>query len=488
MCSSAAKNEYPSSLPPFKGGRGGSIIIIGAGLGGLECGYILAKHGLQVTVLEHDARVGGCLQSFRRGDTLFDAGFHYVGGLAEGQPLHRIFSYLDLLDLPWQRMDTDCFDEVIIGDRRFPFAQGHEAFAERLTECFPHQRENLKQYTRFLQHVGEHVFDPLQPDYQGNPLFGESAYDWLCRTISDPLLRQVLSGTSLKMELRAETLPLYTFAQINDSFIQSAWRLSGGGQQIADRLRQGIEAMGGQVRTRATVTRLMEYNGRINQVEINGEERLQADCVISNAHPAVTLSLVDDCPAIRKIYRRRIAALDNTDGMFTANIRLKPNTLPYLNRNLFIHREGADLWQNPTDSMLVHFYPDAHALDILTPMRWEEVAPWADKPRGRRGEDYVAFKAQKTEECLRRAEPFLPGLHQAIDRIYTSTPLSYTHYTLTPFGSAYGIRKDCRSPLATVLTPRTPLPNLFLTGQNLNLHGILGVSMTALMTCKLIMN
>ncbi|MGN1248329.1 MAG: FAD-dependent oxidoreductase, partial [Paludibacteraceae bacterium] len=46
-----------------------SVIIIGAGLGGLECGYILAKKGFRVTVLEHDARVGGCLQSFRRGDT-----------------------------------------------------------------------------------------------------------------------------------------------------------------------------------------------------------------------------------------------------------------------------------------------------------------------------------------------------------------------------------------------------------------------------------
>ncbi|MGN0236127.1 MAG: phytoene desaturase family protein [Paludibacteraceae bacterium] len=465
-----------------------SVIIIGAGLGGLECGYILAKKGLQVTVLEHDARVGGCLQSFRRGSTLFDAGFHYVGGLVEGQPLHRIFSYLDLLDLPWQRLDTDCFDEVIIGDRHFPFAQGHEAFAERLTDCFPHQRENLRQYTRFLQQVGEHVFDPLQPDYQGNPLFGESAYQWLCSTISDPLLRQVLSGTSLKMELRAESLPLYTFAQINDSFIQSAWRLSGGGQQIAERLRRRIEEMGGQVRTRATVTRLIEHNGRISQAEINGGERLQADLFISNIHPSVTLELINDCPAVRKIYRKRIASLDNTGGMFTANISLKPNRLPYLNRNLFIHREGADLWQNPTDSMLVHFYPNEHALDLLTPMRWEEVSAWADKPRGRRGEDYVAFKAQKTEECLQRAEQYIPDLRQAIDRVYTSTPLSYTHYTFTPRGSAYGIRKDWRSPLTTVLTPRTPLPNLFLTGQNLNLHGVLGVSMTALMTCKAVVS
>ena len=32
-----------------------SVIIIGAGLGGLECGYILAKHGLKVTVLERES-------------------------------------------------------------------------------------------------------------------------------------------------------------------------------------------------------------------------------------------------------------------------------------------------------------------------------------------------------------------------------------------------------------------------------------------------
>ena len=47
------------------------VIVIGAGLGGLECGYILAKNGMQVTVLEHEGQVGGCLQTFRRGAALF---------------------------------------------------------------------------------------------------------------------------------------------------------------------------------------------------------------------------------------------------------------------------------------------------------------------------------------------------------------------------------------------------------------------------------
>jgi all-trans-retinol 13,14-reductase len=37
--------------------------------------------------------------------------------------------------------------------------------------------------------------------------------------------------------------------------------------------------------------------------------------------------------------------------------------------------------------------------------------------------------------------------------------------------------------MTTLLSPRTPVSNLFLTGQNLNLHGVLGVSMTSFFTC-----
>lgn len=61
-----------------------SAIIIGSGIGGLECGVILARHGFDVTVLEQERQIGGNLQTFtRRGSDgkvhSFDTGFHYVG-------------------------------------------------------------------------------------------------------------------------------------------------------------------------------------------------------------------------------------------------------------------------------------------------------------------------------------------------------------------------------------------------------------------------
>lgn len=43
------------------------IIIIGSGLGGLECGAILSKEGYHVCVLEKNELFGGCFQTYQRG-------------------------------------------------------------------------------------------------------------------------------------------------------------------------------------------------------------------------------------------------------------------------------------------------------------------------------------------------------------------------------------------------------------------------------------
>ena len=472
-----------------------SVIIIGAGLGGLECGYILAKNGLKVTVLEREAQVGGCLQTFRRGAALFDTGFHYVGALNEGESLHTLFSYFDLMDLPWKQLDEDCFDEVVIGEKTFRYANGHQRFWETMSAYFPKEREGLKKYIAFLKQVGDHIFDSFNIQNNGtfsDSLFARSAYEFLNETIKDPLLRKVLSGTSLKMELNAATLPLYTFAQINDSFIRSSWRLRGGGSQVTDKLVKSICAMGGEVKTRATVTYIQEEEGKVVGVTVNDEDYLEADWVISSVHPAYTVALVGESKKMRRIYRNRIAKLENTFGAFTANIRLKPGVLPYLNKNIYVHRSDADLWNVNTlntESVLVNYsVPEEYSstainIDLLSPMSWQEVKKWANFPVGRRGDDYVAYKEVKAEECIRLVEKRLPDLRGAVDKIFTSSPLSYHSYTASAEGCAYGIRKDYNNPMLTVLTPRTPIPNLLQTGQSLNLHGVLGVSMTSFFTC-----
>ena len=80
------------------------VVVAGSGLGGLICAWLLAKDGRQVVVLERQAQPGGCIQSYPRKGLHLDTGLHYVGGLGEGQNLHRIFDHLGLMKLPWQHI------------------------------------------------------------------------------------------------------------------------------------------------------------------------------------------------------------------------------------------------------------------------------------------------------------------------------------------------------------------------------------------------
>jgi len=473
------------------------VVIIGAGLGGLECGYILAKNGYKVCILEQAPVLGGCLQTFKRRGTDFDTGFHYIGALGEGQSLRRIFDYFNLMHLPWQELDRDCFDEVVIGEESFPFANGREQFVERLAEYFPKEKENLKRYIQVLKGVGDNIFNSLKPReaaefYQSMP-FTTSAKSFLEETITDPKLRMVLAGTSLKMELHPN-LPLYIFAQINDSFIQSAWRIKGGGRQIADSLAKEIENMHGVVRCNAKVVELKEEDGKIRYAILNNGEDVEGDLFISDVHPQATLNLIKESKLIRNIYRRRINNIPNTFGMFTANIQLKKDSIPYLNRNQYLYKTD-DIWnfhlrRNQVEGLLVSYQtPEndsqyAHNIDLLTPMTWEEVEMWENTRIMRRGEDYENLKKKKASECIEIASKRIIGLKESVENLYTSTPLTYRDYTGTAYGSAYGIQKDHSNLMTTMLTPRTPVPNLLLTGQNLNLHGILGVSMTSFLTCS----
>ena len=469
------------------------IIIIGAGLGGLECGYLLAKQGFEVTILEKNPQIGGCLQSFIRHGQRFDTGFHYVGGLCEGELLHTLFEQFNLTRLPWHQLDTDCFDEVIWEGEHYSLANGYDLFAETLAQSFPDQRDAIATYARFLKE-NQSSLHTLTPDNeQARLLMGQSAYQYVNETFRHPVLRNVIAATSLKMELRADTLPLYIYAQINGSFIQSAWRLRGGGQQIADSLARDIRNFGGEILTKKRVIGVDVADERIGRVRCPDGEDFPCDAVIADIHPAQLLSLLPD-GAVRKRYCQRIIALPNSFGIFTVHLALKPGAVTYRNRNLFIHHD-ADLWEIEPDrpgvhSAGVHFaVPEdggihTDNIDIFVPMKWEEVSAWSQSHRGNRPEEYLMFKQKKAEEIIGFISPYIPDLKNNIKNIYTSSPLTYHDYTGTREGSAYGIRKDYDHLMTTMIPIHTPLSNLFFTGQNVNFHGVLGVSITSMLTVR----
>lgn len=476
------------------------IIIVGSGLGGLVCGYILAKKGFKIAILEKNAQIGGCLQTFKRGGVKFDTGMHYIGSMEEGQILYRFWKYLGLTEtVPLQRLNNDGFDIISLNGTEYKYASGYDNFINTLAKQFPDNTSDLEDYIKRIRDIAEasplynlrkiqnNVF--LEPDY-----IKTSINDFIAGSTKNPVLQNVLAGNLPLYAGVKDKTPTYIHALITNFYIQSAYRIIGGSDKIAQSLADSIKKFGGEIFTHAEVDKFICNDEKATAVKLTNGEFFEANSFISNVHPQVTISKIDSA-MIRKAYRIRINGLQNTISNFTVYIKFKPNSTPYLNYNYYYYK-NSDVWAGndydsskwPEQFLFMHQCKEANqqfaeSAELIGYMRYEEVAKWSGTQVGRRGEDYETFKKAKAVQMLQELEKQFPGINACIESYSTSTPLTYENYTNTMFGSMYGIIRDKNFPTQTLVSQRTKIPNLFMTGQNINSHGILGVTIGSVITC-----
>jgi all-trans-retinol 13,14-reductase len=486
------------------------IVIIGSGMGGLVCGDILSREGYKVCILEKNKQIGGCLQTYVRDKVIFDAGVHYLGGLSKGQNLYQLFKYLGLMDkLKLQQMDPDAFDKIVIDndEKEYVFAQGYDNFIEKLVADFPGEENNIRTYCEKIQDVCYRF--PLY-NLRSNGQFNEKAgvleidtKAYIESVTDNPKLQAVLAGNNALYAGQPGKTPFYVHALVLNSYIQSSWKCIDGGSQIAKYIARNIRERGGIIQRNKEVKRIVEEEGKVSHVELSDGSRVYGNEFISNMHPVKTLEMTDT-EVIRVAYRKRLKSLENSISSFTLNIVLKKNSFKYFKSNYYVHNEGrvwtiADYTEEnwPLGYVLLlsaNSKSEAYAegMTVLTYMRYDEVKEWESSFNtvsfeDQRGKDYETFKITKAEKLLDSVEKKFPGLRDCIFSYYTATPLSYRDYIGNDDGSLYGIVKDYKDPLRTFISPRTKLPNLYFTGQNLNLHGILGSGMSGVVTCCALM-
>lgn len=475
-------------------------MILGSGLGGLVCAYILSKNGYKVKVLEKNAQIGGCLQTFKRGNVKFDTGMHYIGSMEEGQILHNFFKYLNLLDtVKLNRLDDSGYDIISLNGEIFKFASGYENFVETLSKSFPNNKADIENYIKRVREIAD-----SSPLYNlrkiSNSIFIEADYiktsvnEFIASITNNTKLQNVLAGNLPLYAGVKDKTPTYIHALINNFYIQSAYRIIGGSDVIAEQLSNSIKSFGGEILTNSEVDEILCDSTKATSVRLTNGEVLEADYFISNIHSQVTIKKLNT-KLLRKAYRDRINSLENSISNFTVYIKFKENTNPYLNYNYYFY-QNEDVWQSnsynqskfPQNYLFMHqchkANPEfAQSAELISYMRYEEVKKWENTRVGNRGEDYKEFKEEKARKLLSKLEESFPGIKNNIEAFYTSSPLTYRDYTATQNGSMYGIMRDKNFPTQTLISQRTKVPNLFMTGQNINSHGILGVTIGAMITC-----
>lgn len=482
-------------------------VIVGGGFGGLACGKILADHGWKVIVLEKNHQIGGNLQVFSRDKVIFDTGVHYLGGLNPGENLDLFFRYLGIRDkLKLAKMDEWASDKIHFGDETvfYPIAQGYVRYIEELSKHFPEEKEQIAQFVQYIQDTCAAF--PLynmrydEPDYFNKPFFTQSIKEVVESFTSNKKLQAVWMGNGFLYAGDWEITPFYVLALVIDGYLKSAYRCIKGSAQITKLLVAGIRQRGGEVWKRAEVVDSSVINGQLTEVILKDGRRVKGKQFISGMHPLTTVNVFGR-KHFKKAYISRLELLKNTTAAFSVHLKFKPNSYPYHNSNIYHHKsidqatrphgKFDENWPYTLMLSMTLSEPNptyAEAASILTYLDPAECEKWQNSfstvgEPGQRPESYLAFKKECEARVLDELERLLPGIRNTIESVHSSTPITYQNYIGDPSGALYGIMKNVNNPMATMINPRTKIPNLLLTGQNVNLHGLLGVAVSAFATC-----
>ena len=487
--------------------NGKSIIIIGGGLGGLFTGALLAKVGYRVTVLEKNAAIGGGLQTFQRAGVTFETGMHILGGLRPGASICKICQYLGIFDqLQLRDVDHDCIDSITYSSshKTYRIPEGREAFTRYFVNEFPHEDQGIRQYVESLYRLADEVdMFYLRPSdgslYAHSEQFLWPADELIAYYIKDVRLRDVLAYMNPMYGGVAGHTPAYIHALINVLYISGPSRFVGGGQQLADALTRKIEEGGGRVIGGEQVVAVhVDDDRQCTSVTTAKGNDYSADYYISAIHPSRLVDIADS-GAFPKSYRLRVASIPNTYSAFTVYIKFRPETFPYINHTCYWQDDFGHVWQHGEYDPADEGWP--HGFMYMTPpttdewaatmvinclMPFSAVAQWADTTVGHRGKEYEGWKQQHVDRIFLRMEQLHPGFRQCVENYWSSSPLTIRDYYNQPDGALYGIRKDCQNIMLSQLPIWTKVKNLLLTGQNVNLHGICGVPLTAVNTVEAI--
>lgn len=506
------------------------VVIVGSGPGGLACGASLAATGRSVLVLEAHDLAGGNTQVFRRHprdedgtrtEYEFDVGVHYLGDCGPGGVFPSIYSSLGVGDrINFLPLDPDGFDTLDFPDLRFVVPAGWDTYLQRLIEAFPDERAGIERVVDVLRTVAEESRTRLIPGVE-TPTFDRWAYRRLSDLFDEGELSYravaVLDHWSGLYAGSPSQTAIAMHARIVDHYMRGAYYPEGGGQVLAARLVQVIEAYGGEVRTLSPVERIIVEDRRVSGVELGDGTVVRSELVVSNAdHTRTVFDLVGeehwDPATVRWASEATmtlglacayvIVDIDLTDGPNT-NYFVFPTTDM---EELYAGLDRGEL--DPDDGIFAyvamasrkdpgnpHLGPPGRTnLQIMTlaPRGYEWWGVDNSATEDRRYRRDMAYRERKdalTEALLDAGERVLADqldgrrLRDHIVHLETATPLSHERYTRSTGGTSYGYVHSPEQSGSNRPQHRTEIEGLWMVGANTTSgHGVAGAT-TGGVTC-----
>lgn len=496
-------------------------IVIGSGMGGLAFASIMAQlRNWRVLVFERHFKIGGFTHTFTRpGGWSWDVGLHYVGEMGEGMMGRRLFDFITDAGVTWNAM-PDVYDVFVYPNLQVRACKGKTNFRTALIDAFPNERANIEQYFRDLKSAirwfNRHVMAMAAPAPLSNlvraanrlsaglPL--EVTRHYLERRFRDPRLRAVVTSQWADYGLPPGQSAFATHAVIATHYLNGAWYPAGGAGEIAKATGAAIRAAGGELLPNHEVARILLEGDRAVGVEVNIRKGKQGACaqfrapvVVSDAGAWNTFARM--LPASALPFRDQLKSPPKGFEVVELflGLRRDPREMGFKGENYWIFEsfdhdemyaqrnellEGRAAMAYLSFPSLKDSRAQRHTAEIIAPLSYRSLEEHRDELWRRRGADYESAKNRMTHTLLDLVERHHPGFGDLVEYAELGTPLTFEHFTAAPSGSIYGYPATPEKYRRTWLGPRTPVRNLYLTGSDVALLGIMGALMGGVVTAS----
>jgi all-trans-retinol 13,14-reductase len=494
-------------------------IVIGSGMGGLTTAALLSDLGKKVCVLEQHYTAGGYTHSYERAGYEWDVGVHYIGEVGAPTRTRKLFDYLSGGNLEWAPMDDE-YDRFYIGDKVFNAMAGKREFRDNLVRQFPNEARAIDRYIALLDRSGEALsafgmgrgMPPMAAAaispwlaWKRRGAYRRTTWDVLSELTDDKDLIATLCGQWGDMGLPPKRSPFMAHAMIARHYLYGGYYPVGGSWRIADTIIPKIQAAGGEVFTYARVDEILVENGKVTGVRMADDHVIQCDCVISSAGVFNTFDgLLPDAVAEQSGYRRKLDSVEPSLGHLGVYVGLKGTAkeigLPRTNYWIYPSNDydaAVERFVNDPDAPFPVVYlsfpsakdpdyenrhPGTATIEIVAPAPYEWFEKWNDETWGKRGEDYEALKVQFGERLMETLYQKVPQARGKVDYYEVSTPLSTNWFGGYQRGELYGLAHTGERLEQDWLRPKTRIPGLWLTGQDVLTCGVTGAMMAGLIT------
>ncbi len=465
------------------------VIVIGSGIGGLVTATQLAAKGAKVLVLERYLIPGGSAGYFERQGYRFDVGASMIFGFGQQGTTNLLTRALAAVG---QNLETIA-DPVQI---HYHLPQGlevkvhrnYEKFLQELMTRFPKEARGIRQFYDECWRVFNclNAMELLSLEELGYLLrvffqhpgaclglvqyLPQNAGDIARRYISNPeLLKFIDMECYCWSVVPADATPMINAGMVfSDRHYGGINYPKGGVGQIAEKLVEGLEQSGSEIRYQARVTKILTENGRAIGVKLADGQELLAKRIVSNATRWDTfdqLLAADTLPKGEKKWRDRY---QQSPSFLSLHLGVKADLLP---PGTECHHILLEDWQQMESEQGTIFVsiptlldpslapPGHHIIHTFTPSwmtAWQGLSPQA----------YQAKKEAYAHRLIDRLESIFPGLNTALDYQEVGTPRTHRRFLGRQNGTYGPIPQRKLLGLLGMPFNRTAIPHLYCVGDS----------------------